>query len=310
MSIKTIPAGAGMNYTINENAAHLAKSMNSFRSYKPNSATQEYADDVIEAREIARQKLIEYPDKADRINYLLNLYERKLALWVNTSNQIECMCPSVMISGPSNFPVRKKERQNARRKSHMEQWDNVESILQKLKKINDNEPISGDDENAIDKLKTKLEALKAYHEKMKLLNTRFRKFKNIDEAATGILPPDEIEKLKTRMAIHKYIPIPYPQYSLTNNLAEIKRIENRIKSLGNLKQAEYKNIEFEGGRIEFDKVDNRIKIYFDSKPERNIIQELKNNGFHWSPRQAVWMRQITYNALFATKNLTFIKSGN
>jgi flagellar motility protein MotE (MotC chaperone) len=307
-TINTIPANAGMNYKIDETLARFAKSMNSFRDYVPDSATREYEHDVIEARGIARQKLSEYPDKAERINYLLDLYERKLAEWINENNRIECMCPSVMISGPSKFPVRKKERQNARRKSHMEELNKVENILEKLENINDCEPISGDDENAIDKLKIKLESLKVNHEKMKLLNTRFRKFKNIDEAAVGIMPPDEIESLKSNWPFHSSVP--YPQYKLTNNLAEIRRIEGRIKSIERLRQAEYKDIEFQGGKVEYDKKDNRIKVYFDSKPERDIIKELKSTGFHWSPRQAVWMRQITANALFATKNLRFIQNGN
>ncbi|MDR2832963.1 MAG: hypothetical protein LBV67_04525 [Streptococcaceae bacterium] len=43
-----------------------------------------------------------------------------------------------------------------------------------------------------------------------------------------------------------------------------------------------------------------IEIYHDEKPEREEIQEIKKNGFRWSPRGKCWGRQLTRNAVIKT----------
>lgn len=43
--------------------------------------------------------------------------------------------------------------------------------------------------------------------------------------------------------------------------------------------------------------DNRLQLTFPGKPEAEMIATLKKNGFKWSPRNKVWQRQLTPNAL-------------
>ena len=40
----------------------------------------------------------------------------------------------------------------------------------------------------------------------------------------------------------------------------------------------------------------RICFEFDGKPEQEIIDTLKSNGFKWSPKNTRWQRQTTDNA--------------
>ena len=66
---------------------------------------------VDEAVEIAeRQKKRVDPMHHEKIDRLLDTYCRKLAANMNHHNEIMARVPSVMIAGPSNFPVRKKEK--------------------------------------------------------------------------------------------------------------------------------------------------------------------------------------------------------
>ena len=110
-------------YPINEGAARRAKEMNSFSDYKEGSATAEYRAMVDKAAAIAEQQKSRVdPMYHEKIDHLLDTYARKLAENMNQGFAIDARVPSVLIAGPSNFPVGKKEKQNRARDSNMEEW--------------------------------------------------------------------------------------------------------------------------------------------------------------------------------------------
>lgn len=45
--------------------------------------------------------------------------------------------------------------------------------------------------------------------------------------------------------------------------------------------------------------EDRLQIIHDQKPDAETIQQLKANGFRWSPRNQAWQRQLTDNAYYA-----------
>lgn len=49
--------------------------------------------------------------------------------------------------------------------------------------------------------------------------------------------------------------------------------------------------------------DNRLQLFFDGKPEQEMINKLKANGFRWSPKNKAWQRQLTDNARIALKRV-------
>ena len=104
---------------INEETARRAKENNSFFEYKPGSATADYTaavNHIIEIAEAfaAKSEYIETePERIEEAQRYINYYSRKYAEYINKDNEISCRCPSVMIAGPANFPVRKKEKQVA-----------------------------------------------------------------------------------------------------------------------------------------------------------------------------------------------------
>ena len=102
-------------------------------------------------------------------------------------------------------------------------------------------------------------------------------------------------------------PRPFESYQLTNNNAEIRRVRARIEQLSKQAQQEFSGWEFDGGRVEMNREDNRLQVFFDGKPDADTRAELKSSGFRWAPSVGAWQRQLTDNAIRAADRLECIK---
>ena len=282
-------------YPINEAAARRAKEMNSYSDYKPGSATAEYRSYVEEAVQLAeRQKSRVDPMYHEKIDSLLDTYARKLAANMNKGFEIDARVPSILIAGGSNFPVRKKEKQNAARDTNYREWQDIQGLLDKIRSTGMG-GISADDPQAVQKLEKKLAGLEKAQETMKAVNAYYRKHKTLDGCPH--LSAESIEKMKADMASQWHIEDkPYPTWALSNNSAEIRRVKERIKSLSQQREIGYVGWEFEGGKVEANAEANRLQILFEEKPDAATREELKSNGFRWSPKAEAWQRQLTDNA--------------
>lgn len=293
-------------YHIDEGAAHAAKSASSFSDYEPGSATADYREYLREAVAIAEaQKERVDPMYHDKIDALLNSYARKLAENINARNRNWAKVPSVLISGAGNFPTRRKQRQIDRDDKLMQEWRDIDAILDRIRSVGTG-GISADDENAVEKLTAKLEKLEAHQERMKALNAYFRKHKTL--IGCPELTPEQAEKMTEEMnkpgAL--YPDKVYAPYLLTNNSAEIRRLKKRIESLNRHAETDYEGWEFDGGKAVPNKAANRLQLIFDGKPDDETRDALKRNGFRWSPRFGAWQRQLSGNAIRAAKRLPFL----
>ena len=291
-------APAAPYYTINEAAAKRAKDMNSFSDYKQGSATAEYRHYVDEAVQLAeRQKQRVDPMYHEKIDSLLDTYARKLAANMNKGYESDARVPSILIAGGSNFPTRKKEKQNAARDSNYREWQDIQGLLDKIRSTGMG-GISADDPQAVQKLEKKLESLEKSQETMKAVNAYYRKHKTLDGCPH--LPPEELEKLKADMASSWHLEDkPFATWALSNNSAEIRRVKDRIKSLSQQKEIGFVGWEFDGGKVEANTEANRLQIFFEDKPDEATREALKSNGFRWSPKAGAWQRQLTSNAYYA-----------
>ena len=57
-----------------------------------------------------------------------------------------------------------------------------------------------------------------------------------------------------------------------------------------------------GLKVEDNKGDERVRMFFDGKPSRVFIDALKRAAFKWSPSNSAWQRKNTYAAILAAKN--------
>ena len=288
-------------YEINEEMAAREKSMMSFDAYRKGSATMQYRELVDKAADIAEQQKQKTDSRYHKkIDYYLDLYARKLADNLNKNYEIGTRCPSVMIVGAGNFPVKKKEKQINAWNKNMQEYREIQNILEKIKGIG-TAGISSDDPEAIQKLKEKLLHLEEAQENKKAVNVYYKKNKTLK--GCNILTEEEQNDLTDYME-RQNITKPYSSFELSNNNANIKRVKERIKELEQkATDTTLKGWTFENGSIVANRELNRLQILFDEKPDEELRTKLKRNGFKWSSRQGVWQRLLNRNAIYAAKRI-------
>lgn len=292
---------------INEESARQAKEMNSYSNYKPGSATDEYNQLVANAQAIAdRQKKRVDPMYHEKIDGLLAAYIRKTAENMNESFSIESRCPSVMIAGPANFPVRKKEKQNAARDRNYQEWQGIQGLLDKIRGVGTG-GISSDDPDAREKLAEKIAKLQKLQDTMKAVNAYYKKNKTLEGCPD--LTPAQAAKLTAYMGDGwRQDPRPFESYQLTNNNANIRRLQKRLDEMKRLEEKPLDGWTFDGGRVEANADENRLQVFFDEKPDEEKRGEMKRNGFRWAPSAGAWQRQLARNAVYNAKHfISFLK---
>ena len=291
-------------YSINEASAKTAHQMMSFSDYKEGSKTAEYKEYVDRAYELADRIAAARPDQADRVYSMAGRYSKRMANYMNQDSHIGCMCPSVMISGPSNFPVRKKEKQNQAWDKNHQFFNETQGILSKMESIlHGKELIKSGDEDAVEKLEEKLKSLKDMQELMKAANKAIRM--TDAEKGDGLLKDmgytaEQIKELRTPDFCGR---VGYPPYALQYNNANIHRVEGRLKELRDEKEKGMLETENKFFKIAENTETMRLQLYFDGKPDPEVRNVLKSNGFRWAPSQAAWQRQLTDNARYALKRI-------
>ena len=167
-------------------------------------------------------------------------------------------------------------------------------------------PISREDPNAIEKLNLKLDECERLQDKMKEVNAYYRKYGKI-EGCPALTTEEGLrlaEDMRRRYPIHTQ---PYPQYALTNNNAEIRRLKKRSEEISRDKEAGFVGWQFEGGEAVANDELCRLQLVFDEKPTEEQIYLLKLNGFKWSPNNRAWQRQLNQSAIYAADRLGFVK---
>ena len=291
-------------FHINESSARTAHNMMSMRDYSEGSTTAGYRSEVDKAYDIADKVAEKKPEEAERAYRLAERYSKKMAEYYNKESSIGMMCPSVMISGAGNSPVKKKERQLAAWERNHEFYQYVQGILAKIENIlYGREIIKSDDERAIEKLEEKLEDMKKLQEDMKAANKALRlkdKEAGNDQLREMGYSEESIEELRKPDYLGR---VGYPNFQLSNNNANIHRVEERLKRLKAVKERGSSEQEYKTFKVVENTEAMRYQIIFDGKPDAEIRTLLKSNGFKWAPSQEAWQRQITSNGKWALKKV-------
>jgi hypothetical protein len=206
-----------------------------------------------------------------------------------------------MITGPANFPVARAEKarnaEHNRNEECIAYFNKIVDYAEKEKYYAENptaRPIQSDDENAIEKLQAKLDICKANQEKMIQANKLIRK--NDHEGLRALFGDDYAEKVLK----HDYLSrVGFAQFELSNNRAEIKRLEGRINEIQKRKATTPKDLMINGVRFLENHEAMRIQIFFEGKPDAAMITLLKSCAFKWAPSVKAWQRQLTNNAIDA-----------
>lgn len=287
-------------FPISESSARTAHNMMSMRDYTEGSTTAGYRSAVDKAYDLADKVAKKKPEEAERAYRLAERYSKKMAEYYNKESSIGMMCPSVMISGAGNFPVKKKERQVAAWQKNHEFYQYVQGILEKIENIlYGREIIKSDDERAAEKLEEKLEDLKETQERMKAANKAIR-MKDTEAGDDALREMGYSEEAIKQLREPDYCGrLGYPGYLLTNNNANIHRVEERLNRLKEVKEKGSSEQEFGTFKVVENTEAMRYQIIFDGKPDAEVRTLLKSNGFKWAPSQGAWQRQITTNGKYA-----------
>jgi hypothetical protein len=227
---------------------------------------------------------------------------------------------SWLVTGRSGFPVRQQEKKHDSYEKAVGEW--IEASKKRLKRALDqirplsSGPISSDDPEAVRKLQERLEKAERLQNTMTAANKIMRLTKKTQaEKIELIAEVDGMTQQTAEKMFEKDFAgrLGFPAYELSNNRQEIKRIKERIAALeretATRASGDQPAIPFEaaGAIIEENNEDNRLRIFFDGKPEKPIRDDLKRNGFRWSPtaratsviRSGAWQRQLNDAARLA-----------
>ena len=150
-------------------------------------------------------------------------------------------------------------------KKSIELSDKSDYYATRARSVENSNAIYNDDPNAIEKLKEKLKRLE-----------------------------NERASIKAR---------PHETWELTNVGANIRETKLRIERLEEQEKLVFSDVEFKGGKAIHNKEINRIQLMFDGKPDEEIRNQLKHNGFHWSRNEGAWQREFNKRTIYVTNSL-------
>lgn len=274
----------------------LATRAHSGTSFSPERRGAQYIKDYSEQLAADMEKVEQL--RGDKEAYRQK-YESLFVSWMHTKSR----CLSSMITGPSGFPVRRAEK--ARNSEHnqfqnFDQWR--DKYFARLERDLRREARATSDPLA--EMRTKVAEAEKLQEWMKAIN-KVVKGKQTSEV-------EKVEQLMELFGIGEARAIELMQpdfcgrigfsYQLTNNLANIKRMHQRVAELEKKAQATEKETErADGVRIVENTYADRLQIFFPEKPSPEMIATLKGRGFKWAPSVHCWQRQLTDNARFALR---------
>jgi hypothetical protein len=181
-----------------------------------------------------------------------------------------------------------------------EKQDKAAYYEQKAETIEENDAIFSDDPNALQKLTDKLNGLKTVQEFMKAANKCLKK--DDKEAFLKLEMGTEAlwQQLNVSDRLHGK---GFPHYKLTNNGANIRRIEQRIAALQRQEVRPAVDKTVKGIRIFENTEANRLQVIFSDKPAEPVRKTLKANGFRWSPTENAWQRHLSRQSLYTAEQI-------
>ncbi len=271
-------------FPISEELAKSAHDMMSMSDYEQGSKTAEYKALCDEAYDLAEQVATKKPREEGRAWGIATAYARRMANNMNADSRIGTRCPSILVAGGSNFPVKKKEKQVAAWDRNHEEYMAIQKYKDKLRSIlYGKEVIRADDEDAIIRLEEKLSTLEENQEHMKEVNAYFRKHKSLEGCPE--LTEDARRKLEAGMDRCSLEHLPYASWALSNNNANIRTTRQRLEKLREEKSRETSETRYDD--LELTVVENvedmRLQFIFDSKPEpefRTLLKSPLSSGRH------------------------------
>jgi len=282
-----------------------------------NSISELYTSNLEQAKQTGALEAYNYAfDKG--YSYILKNYLEMVGIRASTF--------STAITGGAGITERKiASNEKLMRSEHerlLKHIDLQEKLQERLAKIAKNTPadqyeegdvIKSTDNNAITKLQQKLKMLQdrktmlkngvvAAKEYQKSKDISVFKQYNIDSETTEQII-NHIDKggKPTEKDMYSWFTMPYLN-------RDIKEVENRIATLEKNQAKGTDETLIEGGKIVYNGEAQRLQIFFDGIPSKEVREALKSHAFKWAPTAKAWQRTLTENAKYAVRQY-LIKTG-
>lgn len=173
--------------------------------------------------------------------------------------------------------------------------------------------VSGDDPQAVEKLREQLRSMKEDQERMKAANRAIRKHAKDGEDAqiAALMKLGHSEAEAREVVAPDYCGrVGHPRYELSNNNANMRRIAKRIEELEAVAKLTTAERVCDGFTYREDVEENRVMFIFPGKPDEDTRQQLKRAAFKWSRSRGAWVRQMTANGIHAGRRLMRALSAN
>jgi hypothetical protein len=207
-----------------------------------------------------------------------------------------------MITGGSNFPTeRNNKRNDIAHKRLTEYLDHRKAGIEAIRKAMHPEwrPIMSGDANASTRIETKLERLEGQQRTMVAVNKAIRHHAKegaeVQVAAILAMAIPGLDEARARKLLEPDFcgRIGFPDYMLTNNSANIRRLKGRAVVVERLQAKPAQETEGKVATVEECPAENRVRLHFPGKPPVEVRTKLKSHGFRWTPSLGVW--QAYYN---------------
>lgn len=279
-----------------ENYRQAAYNAHRHISFSPDARAEQM---IKEHSEELTQDLEKVASLGGDVSEYQSKYERMFANWLRAKSN----CASTMITGRSNFNVRRNEKANRSEQNRYEEFEAFRAgYVRRLQKQIDRATRAASDPLA--EMREQLAKAEARQVMMKAANAIVRKkmpeVAKIDAlcALIGCKEGLAIEILNP----DKFGGSGFAAFELTNNNASIKRMQGRVKELESKANLVTQEVNWYGVRVVMNTEADRLQLFFPDKPAQNIIDELKRT-FRWSPSNGCWQRQITNNAIAESKRI-------
>ena len=308
-----------LKFSESDISLELAIRAHSGTSFSPEKRGASVVAGYVSAMQTAVDEFSQYVTDENRADIAADLeayrvgYIKRLNAYLHAHGNVM----SVMIAGPSNFPVARNLKRGEtadKRRNEFVSWCNWK--LDKMRSIYNpkrlaNAPIRADDDDAIAKLQDKIAKAEEQQELMKAIN-KVVKSKKLDDAAKR----QKLEEMGVGVHLIEQSLAPdysgacgVPPYMLSNNSANIRRMKDRLVALereaARAEEETAVDQEIAPGVTMTENTDiTRLQLFFPEKPPQAVRDLLKSNGFNFSYREGAWQRLLNDNARAAVRRMT------
>lgn len=240
-------------------------------------------------------KLADTPEKMALLDEEFARYREGYRRHTIKALSSQSRCVSWMIAGPSNFPAHRMEkRAEIAHRRMVERMEFRPRALAAIRKALCPElrPIMAGDDDAVSRLRAKIAEAENLQETMKTANAAIRKHakEGTEAQVAALVAMGHPEAIACKLLVPDWGGrIGYPDYALTNNNANIRRMKQRLASIERTRAIPATHAEGETGvRLEDIPAENRVRLYFPGKPAAEIRASLKSWGFRWTPSLGCW----------------------